>query len=353
LQGQEHAPRQNREFRALPTLARAMHSRVRMADLRTSYLGLDLVSPLVASSSPLTREISSIRQLEDAGAGAIVLFSLFEEQFVPNRPIEPGRPWSALHSEAVEVGEFQIRPPEYLDFIRRAKAAVSIPVIASLNVAHRDRWVQYAAMIEEAGANALELDLYTIPSDPTVDGSAIEDRYAEIIDAVLAKVSIPVSVKLSPYFTSVAAVAARFDELGVSGFSLFNRFYQPTIDIEDHRIVTSLELSDSYDGRLPLIWIAMLSGQLEADLAATGGVHTTEDAVRMIMAGASVAMLCSALLRNGIGRLGEIATGVSDWLDLHGHASIDDVRGVMSLARHDTPEDFKRAGYAKVLNRYW
>lgn len=326
-----------------------------MTDLASSYLGLMLRSPVVASASPLTREIASIRQLEDAGAGAAVLFSLFEEQFVPNRPLDNGRPWSALGHDScpIDAGEFAIKPPEYLDFIRKAKAAVNIPIVASLNVAHPDRWIQYAAMMEQAGADALELDLYTIPADPMVGGAEIENRYAEIVTAVREAVTIPIAVKLAPYFTSIAAVAGRFDEIGVDGLVLFNRFYQPTIDIEERRIVTSLELSDSYDGRLPLMWIAMLSGQVHADLAATGGVHTAEDAVRMFMAGAAVVMLCSALLRNGVPYLTKVRDGVSQWLEDHGHTSLAEVRGVMSLARHDNPEDFKRAGYAKVINRYW
>ena len=326
-----------------------------MVDLASSYLGMRLGCPLVASPSPLTREIASIRQLEDAGAGAVVLFSLFEEQFVPNRPREAHRPWSALQGEAhaLDVGEFHVKPPDYLDFIRRAKEAVDIPIVASLNVAHHDRWIQYAKMIEQAGADALELDLYTIPADPTVSSDAIESRYAEILAAVLDNVTFPVAVKLSPYFTSMAAMAGRLDEIGAAGVVLFNRFYQPTIDIEERRIVTSLELSNSYDGRLPLMWIAMLSGQLTADLAATGGVHTPDDAVRMFMAGATVVMLCSALLRNGVPHLTRIRDSMVQWLDEHGHASISEIRGVMSLARCDNPEDFKRAGYAKVLNRYW
>ena len=326
-----------------------------MADLSAKYLGLDLGSPLVASASPLTRDVSSIRQLEDAGAGAVVLFSLFEEQFVSNAPVESGRPWSALGRRAfpVDAGEFAIKPPEYLDFIRKTKNAVNVPVIASLNVSHPDRWIQYAALMEQAGADALELDLYTVPADPMVSGEVIESRHAEILAAVRRTVKIPVAVKLAPYFTSIAAVANRLDEVGANGLVLFNRFYQPTIDIEERRIVTSLELSDSYDGRLPLMWIAMLSGQISADLAATGGVHTVEDAVRMFMAGAAVVMLCSALLKNGIPHVTKLAEGLSTWLDDHGHDGIDEIRGIMSLARCENPEDFKRAGYAKVLNRYW
>ena len=325
-----------------------------MADLRASYLGLRLRSPLVASSSPLTREVASIRELEDAGAGAVVLFSLVEEQFVSNTPLEKGRPWSALsRRSAVDVGEFAIKPPEYLDFIRRTKNAVNIPVIASLNVSHPDRWMQYATLIEQAGADALELDLYTVPADPTISGEAIEQRHADIVAAVRRAIKIPIAVKLAPFFTSMPAVANRLDAAGADALVLFNRFYQPTIDIAERRIVTSLELSDSYDGRLPLMWIAMLSGQVAADLAATGGVHTSDDAVRMLMAGADVVMLCSALLKNGIPHLGKVAAGISQWLDERGYACIDDIRGVMSLARCHNPEDFKRAGYAKVLNRYW
>jgi len=326
-----------------------------MADLSAQYLGLSLRSPFVASASPLTREVSSIRELEDAGAGAVVLFSLFEEQFVPNEPLEAGRPWSALNRRAspLDAGEFAIKPPEYLDLIRQSKNAVNIPVIASLNVSHPDRWIQYAELIEQAGADALELDLYTVPADPMVSSAAIENRHVEILAAVRRSIHIPVAVKLAPYFTSMSAVAGRLDETGADGLVLFNRFYQPTIDIEARRIVTSLELSDSYDGRLPLMWIAMLCGQVAADLAATGGVHTSEDAVRMFMAGATVVMLCSALLRNGIPHMTKVASGLSEWLDEHGYDGVEGIRGVMSLARCENPEDFKRAGYAKVLNRYW
>jgi dihydroorotate dehydrogenase (fumarate) len=326
-----------------------------MADLSAEYLGLRLRSPFVASASPLTRDVSSIRQLEDAGASAVVLFSLFEEQFVSNVPPEQGRPWSALGRGAfpLDMSEFAIKPPEYLDFIRRTKNAVNIPVIASLNVSHPDRWIQYASLMEQAGADALELDLYTVSTDPMVTSEAIENRHAEILAAVRQSIRIPIAVKLAPYFTSMPAVAARLDDVGVDGLVLFNRFYQPTIDIEARRIVTSLELSSSYDGRLPLMWIAMLAGQVSADLAATGGVHTTEDAVRMFMAGAAVVMLCSALLRNGVSHVSKLGAELGTWLDEHGHGSLDDIRGVMSLARCENPSDFKRAGYAKVLNRYW
>ena len=284
-----------------------------------------------------------------------MLFSLFEEQFVASRPVEPGRPWSALSARAfaIDTDEFAIKPPDYLDFIRRTKQAVNIPVIASLNVSTPDRWIQYATLMEQAGADAIELDLYTVPADPTISGEMIEKRHLEILTAVRGSVTIPIAVKLAPYFTSMASVANRLDDGGADGLVLFNRFYQPTIDIEERRIVTSLELSDSYDGRLPLMWIATLSGQVSADLAATGGVHTTEDAVRMFMAGAAVVMLCSALLRHGIPHLSKMAAGVCGWLDAHGCTKLEEIRGVMSLARCTNPDDFKRAGYAKVLNRYW
>jgi dihydroorotate dehydrogenase (fumarate) len=324
-------------------------------DLSTRYLGLDLPSPLVASSSPLTRHISGLKQLEDVGASAIVLYSLFEEQFVHSSSGDPTRPWDALSEPAFEmnVDEFQVRPPEYLDYVRRAKEAVDVPIIASLNASRPDRWIQQAELLEQAGADAIELNLYCIANDPTISSADIEQRDVDIVKAVKALVSIPVAVKLAPYFTGLSAFAARLDESGVDGLVLFNRFYQPTIDVESLRIATALELSESREAKLPMMWIAMLQGQLRADLAATSGIHTANDAIGMILAGANVAMLCSTLLRNGVERLAEIRAGMVDWLGRHGYASIEEIRGSMSLARNRAPADFDRIGYAKVLNRYW
>jgi dihydroorotate dehydrogenase (fumarate) len=326
-----------------------------MIDLSTRYLGLDLASPLVASSSPLTRTISGLKQLEDVGASAIVLYSLFEEQFVRRAASNPARPWEALSDSSPEIdaGEFHIRPPEYLDYIRRAKESVGIPIIASLNASRPDRWIRQAELMEQAGADAIELDLYCIANDPTISSAEIEQRNIDISVAVKSLVSIPVAVKLAPYITGLSAFVARLDDVGVDAIVLFNRFYQPVIDVESMRISTGIELSQSRDGRLPMMWIAMLQGQVRADLAATGGVHTATDAIGMILAGAKVAMLCSTMLVNGVERLGDIHEGMVDWLGRHGHASIEDIRGTMSLARNRAPADYDRVGYAKVLNRYW
>jgi dihydroorotate dehydrogenase (fumarate) len=326
-----------------------------MSDLSTQYLGLELTSPLVASSSPLTRNLSGLKQLEDVGASAVVLYSLFEEQFVRNAPVDPSRPWSALSDRAFEIDpeEFHSRPPEYLDLIRRAKETLDIPVIASLNAARPDRWIHQAELIEEAGADAIELDLYTVANDPSITSADIENRDVEILEVVKELVSIPVAIKLAPYFAGLAAFATRLDRSGADGLVLFNRFYQPTIDAEAMRIITAIDLSESRDSRLPMMWIAMLQGQIRADIGATGGVHTADDAIGMILAGADVAMLCSTLLRNGVERLTEIRTGMVDWLGRHGFASIEEIRGNMSLARNHDPSDYDRVGYAKVINRYW
>ncbi|MEE8311859.1 MAG: dihydroorotate dehydrogenase-like protein [Candidatus Binatia bacterium] len=307
-----------------------------MARLDTRYLGLDLECPLVASSSPLTRDLDGIRRLEDQGIGAVVLPSLFEEQL----------------ASTFEPDELQLDPRRYLNLIQRAKEAVEVPVIASLNAATRGRCSQYASTIEKAGADALELDLYKIPADPSIDSAAIESVYCELVCEVKSAVSIPVAVKISPYFTALTAVIHRLDAAGADGLVLFNRFYQPTIDIEQRRLATHLELSTSAEGALPAMWIAILKGQVQADLAATTGVHSGLDAVRMIMAGANVAMVCSALLRDGVEKAGEIRRELDAWLDGHEVESIDDIRGAVSRVRMAGSQDFLRTGYAKVLHGY-
>jgi len=307
-----------------------------VARLETRYLGLDLECPLVASSSPLTRDLDGIRRLEDQGIGAVVLPSLFEEQLD-----------STFQSE-----EFHLDRRRYLHLIRGAKEAVRVPVIASLNVATQGQCSKYASTIEQAGADALELDLYRIPADPSIDSAAIESRYCEIVRDVKSAISIPVAVKISPYFTALTAVIHQLDAAGADGLVLFNRFYQPMIDIEHRRLATHLELSTPAEGALPATWIAILTGQVQADLAATTGVHSGADAVRMIMAGAEVAMLCSVLLRDGVEKAGEIRRELDAWLDSHDVASVEEIRGAVSRVRLAGSQDFVRAGYAKVLNRY-
>jgi len=326
-----------------------------MAALKTQYMGLHLDCPLVASASPLSREIASCRQLEDAGAGAIVLFSLFEEQFVPDKVPYGRMPWHALDASSflVDNEEFFVRPHQYLEHVRHAKAAVDVPVIGSLNASSPGRWTQYAEQIQEAGADGLELNLYAIASDPTTSGAAVEARFLEILETVKSKVTIPVALKLSPYFTSLGATARRFDAAGADALVLFNRCYQPEIDIERREIRTSLELSSPHEARLPMLWIALLKDRVRASLAATTGIHSAEDAIKLIMAGADVTMVCSVLLRHGIERLRELRREMEAWLDSHACKSIDEIRGVMCQERRLHREDFERAGYAKVLSRYW
>jgi dihydroorotate dehydrogenase (fumarate) len=308
---------------------------------------LSLPSPLVVSASPLSRDVETVHHLERCGAGAVVLFSLFQEQF------EPDPSSRAAVSQALDRGEFLTRPHEYLDHIRRLKDRVRIPIIASLNASTAGNWLEYAHSIEKAGADALELDIYRIVTDPTPPAAAIESGYVRIVEQVRAAIKIPIAVKLAPYFTNISAVARRLDEAGADALVLFNRFYQPTIDIERRKIVMNLELSSPEEARLPLMWIAILKGQVSADLAATSGIHDAKDVVRALMAGADVTMLCSVLLRSGPERLADLHRHLMQWLDVHEHGAVDEIRGVMRLAAHSDPEDFKRRGYTKMLNRHW
>lgn len=326
-----------------------------MADLTTKYLGLELRSPLVVAASPLSREVDTIRRLADAGAGAIVMYSLFQEQCVPGAWRTNGDPWRALAAESfpVDATEFARTPPAYVDHVSRAVHSVDIPIIASLNVARPDRWVQQASLLEQAGAAAIELDVYTIPVDPSLTAASIEGLYVDTLRSVLDEVAIPVALKLCPYFTALPAFADRLDETGVAGLVLFNRLYQPGIDAELGKLRMSAELSTSADSRLAIQWLAVLNGQLRCSLAANGGFHELADVLGGIMAGADVVAICSALLERGVDYLATLRDELVEWLDIHEHESIDDIRGMMSLVRYKDPADFKRAGYAKVLNRYW
>ena len=318
------------------------------AVLLTEYMGLALPSPLVVSACPLSRDVETLRRLEKCGAGAIVAL------LVVSGAVRAGGPSRARERFGeVDRGDFLTRPREYLDHIRRLKDTVGIPIIASLNASTHGKWLDYAHSIERAGADALELDIYRVVADPTMTGPAVENAYVKVVEQARAAVKIPLAIKLAPYFTSMSALAARLDEAGADALVLFNRFYQPTIDIERRKLVMSLELSTPEEARLPLMWIAILKGQIGADLAATTGLHSTKDVVRALMAGADVTMLCSVLLRYGPDRLADIHRHLEQWLAAHEHGSVDEIRGVMRLAAHSDPQDFKRGGYAKVLSRYW
>jgi dihydroorotate dehydrogenase (fumarate) len=329
-----------------------------MIDLTTNYLGLKLRTPLVSSASPLAQEVSGVRSLEDAGASAIVLPSLFEEQLrlesleLENRLSAGTESFAEAVSFFPEPSEFHLGPEEYLEHIRKAKAAVDVPVIASLNGSTVGGWIQYAKQMEQAGADALECNIYFIPTDMELTGARVEQTYIEILHAVKSAVSIPVAVKLSPFFSNLANLAKRLDDERADGLVLFNRFYQPDIDLEELEIKPNVLLSTPQALRLPLTWIGILYGRVRANLAATSGVHTAEDVLKMLMVGADVAMLCSVLFRKGTYHLREVEKGVVAWMEEHEYESVKQMRGSMSQLRCPDPSAFERAQYMRAIKAY-
>ncbi len=327
-------------------------------DLSTSYLGLKLRSPLVAAASPLSEEIDTIRQLEESGASAVVLYSLFEEQ------IRQDRVELAQHldhgtfstPEALtyfpEPEQFRLGPEEYLRHIAKAKAAVSIPVVASLNGSSVGGWTEYAKGIQEAGADALELNIYYIPTDMNLSSAQVEQNYLDILQAVKSSVRIPVAVKLSPFFTNFANMAKRLDQYGANGLVLFNRFYQPDIDLESLEIRPNILLSTPMAMRVPLRWIAMLYGKVRANLAATSGIHRASDVLKVLMAGADVAMLCSALIRHGVRQFGVIERDMVAWMEEHEYESVTQLKGSLSQKNCADPSAFERAQYMKAISQF-
>jgi dihydroorotate dehydrogenase (fumarate) len=327
-------------------------------DLTTTYLGLKLKNPLVPSSSPLSRNLSSLRRLEDGGAAAVVLYSLFEEQITQesqtlNHFLTQG---TQSYAEALtyfpEASEYVTGPDEYIEHIRRAKETLSIPIIASLNGVSTGGWVNYARNMQQAGADALELNVYYLPTDPTLTGDAVEQIYLDVLRDVKAAVTIPVAMKLGPFFSAFANMAHRLDQAGADALVLFNRFYQPDLDIEKLEVLPHLVLSTSNELRLPLRWIAILYGRVAADLALTTGVHTAEDVVKGLMAGASVTMVASALLRNGIGRLRELLDDLERWMAEYEYESVEQMRGSLSQINVAEPAAFERANYMRMLSSF-
>ena len=316
-----------------------------MADLRTRYLGLELPSPMVASSSPLTGSLDGLRRLEAAGAGAVVLPSLFEEDLAPEDREGSARPGG----DPADQAGYGAGPGAYLALVEQAKEALSIPVIASLNGVSRGGWVGYASRLEEAGADALELNVYYVSSRPGLSGSDVEWHYLDVVRAVRQATGIPLAVKLSPYFSSMANMAGQLVEAGANGLVLFNRFYQPDLDIEAMEVRPALELSTSTELRLPLRWIAILHRRHRVSLAASTGVHTTEDVLKVLLAGAEVAMMTSALLRNGPDHLRPLEVGLRDWMDRHDYDTVDQLRGRLSQRSIPNPATFERANYIKTL----
>ena len=307
-------------------------------DVSTTYLGLKLRTPLVPSASPLSEGLDKIKQMEQAGAAAVVLHSLFEEQL--NADTAEPRP------------EFRVSAEDYLKHIEEAKRAVKIPIIASLNCTTLGGWIRYTREITEAGADAIELNIYKIPSNPKVTGSTIEKGYIDVVRTIRLQTKLPMAVKLSPYFSNFANMAASFDALGVDALVLFNRFYQPDIDLEKMEVTPNLTLSVPTDMRLALHWIGILFGKVRANLAATSGIYQATDVIKMVMAGADVTMLCSALMRHGIPHIQKIEMEIAAWLANHNYKSLGEIKGIMSQKNCPDPSAFERAQYVRGISSY-
>ncbi|HJZ81569.1 MAG TPA: dihydroorotate dehydrogenase-like protein [Pyrinomonadaceae bacterium] len=326
--------------------------------LSTNYLGLVLKNPIVASSSPLSHTVDSIRRLEDAGASAVVMYSLFEEQitfdsfYVDHYLRQNTNSYAESLSYFPEMDSYNVWPDEYLNLIRRAKESVDIPIIGSLNGVSIGGWTNYATLIEDAGADALELNIYYVPTSLEITGREVEDMYVDMLRQVKRSVTIPVAIKLSPFFSSVAHMSGRLVEHGANGLVLFNRFYQPDLDLENLEVAPRLVLSSSQELRLPLRWVAILFGRLLADLAITTGVHTSEDVLKGLMAGAKVTMMASELLQNGVRRIKEVLREVEVWMDEHEYGSVAQMIGSMSQQHCAEPAAFERANYMKTLDSY-
>jgi dihydroorotate dehydrogenase (fumarate) len=329
-----------------------------MPDLTTTYLGLNLKNPIVASASPLSKKLDTVKKMEDAGISAVVMYSLFEEQIVHESKaldffLSHG---SESFAEAMtyfpDLENYNLGPEEYMELIAKIKKAVSIPVIGSLNGISTGGWIEYAKKIQEAGADALELNIYFVPTDPDVSSVDLEQAYIDLVADVRKQVSIPLGVKLSPFFTSLPNFANRLVKAGANSLVLFNRFLQPDMDIETLEVVPTLNLSTSSELRLPLRWTAILYGRIKADLAITGGVHTPEDVLKSMMAGANVTMIASEFLHNGIQCVPDLLAGMTDWMTNFEYESIKQMRGSMSQKAVAEPAAFERANYMKALTSF-
>jgi dihydroorotate dehydrogenase (fumarate) len=329
-----------------------------MLDLTTTYLGLKLKNPLVASPSPLSEKVENVKRMEEAGIAAVVMYSLFEEQIIHesleldhflNRGTE-------TYAEALtyfpNIGKFSLAPEKYLENLEKTKRAVNIPVMGSLNGVSSGGWIEYARKIQDAGADALELNTYYLPNDLNLTSNELEDNYVRLVSDIKSSINIPLAVKLAPYFTALPNFARRLAEAGANGLVLFNRFYQPDFDLENLEVVPNLVLSSSDELRLPLRWIAILYGKVKTDFALTSGVHTSVDVLKAVMAGANIAMTTSALLKRGMSAIPQILGGVEAWMVEHEYESITQMRGSMSQGAVAEPAAFERANYMKVLNSF-
>jgi len=327
-------------------------------DLTTRYMGLDLKNPLVASASPLNADLGNLKRLEDAGTAAVVLPSLFEEQIEANAArydhLTGVNTESSPEAQSYfpAPAEYKVGPRRYLDLVYRASRSLDIPVIASLNGTTDHGWISYAKSIEEAGAAGLELNIYFIPADLSLTGHDVEQRYLDILKSVRAMVSIPVAVKLSPYFSAVGSMALALERAGADALVLFNRFYEPDLDIARLEVLTDLKLSQPDEIRLPLLWLAVLSGRVKVSLAATTGVTSADEVVKYLLAGADVVMTTSALLRHGVDYVAVLLAGLKSWLGAREFASVNQMRGTMSQQRVQDPQAFERANYIKIMQGY-
>ncbi|HEX6626237.1 MAG TPA: dihydroorotate dehydrogenase-like protein [Pyrinomonadaceae bacterium] len=327
-------------------------------DLSTKYMGLRLKNPVVPSASPLSSTLDGIRRMEDAGASAVVMYSLFEEQIYLESVSLSDHLDRGTYSTAEafsyfpEMRSYGVGPEKYLELLHAAKLAVGVPIIGSLNGTTPGGWIEYARLIEEAGADALELNVYFIPANPYVTGEVVERRYLEILRDVKRTVSIPVAMKLSPYFSSIGDMSRRLVDEGADALVFFNRFYQPDFDLEKLEVEPRLVLSRGHELRLPLCWVAILYGELLTDFAVTSGVHTYEDVLKSLMAGAKVAMMASELLQNGVGRITEILGEVEEWMERNEYESVTQMIGSMSRTNVADPAAFERANYMKMLASY-
>jgi dihydroorotate dehydrogenase (fumarate) len=329
-----------------------------MVELSTSYLGLNLKNPLIASSSPLLKKVEHVKRMEEAGIAAVVMYSLFEEQII-HESLELDHYLSRATNSSAEAvsylpdaGQYSLLPDKYLENIQKLKKSVKIPVIGSLNGVSKGGWVRYARHIQEAGADALELNLYYMATDPALTGQELEDTQAALVAEVKSSIKIPLAVKLSPYYTALPHFVKRLADIGVDGLVLFNRFYQPDFDLDELVIAHTLDLSSAADLRLPLRWISILSSQVKTDFALTSGVHTHESVLKAMMAGAKAAMMASELLQNGIGRIPEILHDLETWMEEHEYSSIKQMQGSMSQRAVAEPAAFERANYMKVLSSF-
>lgn len=329
-----------------------------MADLTTTYLGLHLKNPLVASASPLSKKVDRVRRLEDAGIAAVVLYSLFEEQitYESHELDHYLNRYTNHYAESLtyfpDLDTYNMGPGPYVEHLHQVKQAVDIPVIGSLNGVSSGGWIKFAREIEQAGADALELNIYYVPTDMDITSAELEDSKVNLVKDVRAAVHIPIALKLSPFFTSFPNMARRFVDAGANALVLFNRFYQPDLDLETLQVVPNIDLSTSHDLRLPLRWIALLYGRIETDFALTSGVHTEQDVLKAMMAGANVAMMTSELLAKGDSCVPQLLAGIQQWMYENEYESIEQMRGSMSQRSVSEPAAFERANYMKALNSF-